>query len=171
MRVEAGRRFSRSWMKRSSVFILTAVASSSLSLKKTPSINSWDIETRNKNSLRAVQWGESFFIMIYLLTFSYSLFKSKNCWNVLFTNGLSFHYFINIFNNFIYLFTFGFTCLHCFEGFSLVAASRGYSSFQCVGSSLWCLLLLQSMGSRYTGLSSWGSCALEHRLSNCGAQA
>ena len=109
--------------------------------------------------------------MIYLLTFSYSLFKSKNCWNVLFTNGFSPHYFINIFNNFIYLFTFGFTGLRCFEGFSLVAASWGYSSFPGAGFSLWCLLLLRSLGSRHAGLSSRGSWALEHWLSDCGAQA
>ena len=109
--------------------------------------------------------------MIYLLTFSYSLFKSKNCWNVLFTNGFSPHYFINIFNNFIYLFTFGFMGLHCFEGFSLVAASWGYSSFPGAGFSLWCLLLLRSLGSRHAGLSSRGSWALEHWLSDYGAQA
>ena len=39
-------------------------------------------------------------------------------------------------------------------GFSLVAASGGYSSLQCVGFSLQWLLLLQSMGSRCTGFRS-----------------
>ena len=57
--------------------------------------------------------------------------------------------------------------------------------FGCVGSLLWCagfslqwLLLLQSKGSRRAGsvvvarrLSSYGSRALEHRLSSCGAWA
>ena len=57
--------------------------------------------------------------------------------------------------------------------------------FGCVGSLLWCagfslqwLLLLQSKGSRRVGsvvvarrLSSYGSRALEHRLSSCGAWA
>ena len=37
---------------------------------------------------------------------------------------------------------------------SLVAASGGYSSLQCVGFSLWWLLLLQSTGSRRVGFSS-----------------
>ena len=32
--------------------------------------------------------------------------------------------------------------------FSLVAASGGYSSLQCIDFSLWCLLFLQSTGSR-----------------------
>ena len=55
-------------------------------------------------------------------------------------------------------------------GFSLVAASRGYSSLQCLGFSLQCLLLWRT-GSRCVGFSSCGSQALEHRHSSCGAQA
>ena len=43
---------------------------------------------------------------------------------------------------------------------SLVAASGGYSSLQCVGFSLWWLLLLQSTGSRRVGFSSCGTRAL-----------
>ena len=54
---------------------------------------------------------------------------------------------------------------------SLVAASGGYSSLQCAGFSLRWLLLLWSMGSRCTGFSSFGSRAVEHRLSSCGARA
>ena len=42
------------------------------------------------------------------------------------------------------------------HGLSLVAASRGYSSLRCAGFSLRWLLLLQSMGSRCTGFSSYG---------------
>ena len=38
--------------------------------------------------------------------------------------------------------------------FSLVAVSGGYSWLRCVGSSLWWLLLLQSMASRCMGFSS-----------------
>ena len=64
------------------------------------------------------------------------------------------------------------------RGLSLVAAIGGYCSLQCVGFSLWWLLLLQSTGSRHTGsvvvahgLSSCGSWALERRLSSCGTQA
>ena len=56
-------------------------------------------------------------------------------------------------------------------GFSLVAASGGYSLLQCAGFSLRWLLLLQSTGSRRAGFSSCGSWALERRLSSCGARA
>ena len=56
-------------------------------------------------------------------------------------------------------------------GFSLVAASGGYSSLRCAGFSLRWLLLLRSTGSRCVGFSSRGSRALEHRLSSCSAQA
>ena len=40
------------------------------------------------------------------------------------------------------------------RGFSLVVASRGYSSLWCTGFSLQWLLLLRSMGSRRAGFSS-----------------
>ena len=63
----------------------------------------------------------------------------------------------------------GSSLLHA--GFSLVAASGGYSSLQCTGFSLQWLLLLQNTGSRSTGFSSCGSQALERRLSSCGAWA
>ena len=42
-------------------------------------------------------------------------------------------------------------------GFSLVAASGGYSSLWCAGFSLWWLLLLRSTGSRCAGFSSCGT--------------
>ena len=64
---------------------------------------------------------------------------------------------------------------------SLVVSSRGYSSLPWAGFSLRWLLLLWSMGSRYTGfsscgtwaqlLSSCGSQALECRLNSCGTRA
>ena len=41
-------------------------------------------------------------------------------------------------------------------GFSLVAASRGYSSLLCEGFSLQWLLFLWSTGSRHMGFSSCG---------------
>ena len=44
-------------------------------------------------------------------------------------------------------------------GSSLVEASGGYSALQCVGFSLWWLLLLRSMGSRHMGFSSCGTWA------------
>ena len=54
------------------------------------------------------------------------------------------------------------------HGLSLVLASRGFSSLQCVGFSLWWLLLLQSTGSRRAGFGSCGtraSVVVVHRLS------
>ena len=42
-------------------------------------------------------------------------------------------------------------------GFSLVAASRGYSLLQCTGFSLRWLLLLRRTGSRCAGFSSCGT--------------
>ena len=56
-------------------------------------------------------------------------------------------------------------------GFSLAAASGGYSSLWYKAFSLRWLLLLWSTGSRHTGFSSCGSWALECRLSSCGARA
>ena len=78
-----------------------------------------------------------------------------------------------LFLNFIYLFIYFwlrwvFIAAH---GLSLVAASGGYSSLQCVSFSLWWLLLLRSTGSRHAGFSSCGARALECRLSSCGARA
>ena len=54
---------------------------------------------------------------------------------------------------------------------SLIVASRGYSLLRCVDFSLQWLLLLQSTGSRRVSFSSYGSRALERRLSSCGSQA
>ena len=56
-------------------------------------------------------------------------------------------------------------------GFSLVAASGGYSSLRCVGFSLWWLLLLQSSGSRCTGFSSCGTQAQQLWFAGSRAQA
>ena len=53
------------------------------------------------------------------------------------------------------------------RGLSLVAASGGYFSLQCVGFSLRWLLLLWSMGFRCVGFSSCGSRVPEVRLSSC----
>ena len=79
-----------------------------------------------------------------------------------------------IFFNFYLFYLFIFGCvgsslLHV--GFSLVAASGGYSSLRCVGFSLRWLLLLWSTGSRHMGFGSCGSRALERRLSSYGSQA
>ena len=43
-------------------------------------------------------------------------------------------------------------CLHAVYRLLLVVESGGYSSLQCMGFSLWWLLLLQSMGSRRSWL-------------------
>ena len=68
--------------------------------------------------------------------------------------------FSSFFKNFVYFIYFIFGCigsslLHV--GFSLVAASRGYSSLQCTGFSFWWLLLFRSTGSRHVGFSSCGT--------------
>ena len=94
---------------------------------------------------------------------------------------------LHFLKKFIYLFIFGcvgYLLLHV--GFSLVVASGGYCSLQCVGFSLWWLFLLCSMGSRCMGfsscgaqasvvaacgLSSCGSWVLQRRLSSYGAWA
>ena len=64
-------------------------------------------------------------------------------------------------NKFIYLFlaALGLRCwvFVAVRGLSLVAASGGYSSLQCVGFSLRWLLLLWSTGSRRVGFSSCGT--------------
>ena len=57
------------------------------------------------------------------------------------------------------------------RGLSLVAASRGYSSWWCVGFSLRWLLLLWSTGSRRTGFSSCGTRAQQLWLMGSRAQA
>ena len=62
-----------------------------------------------------------------------------------------------IFLNLFYLFIFGCVGASLLLGLSLVVASRGYSSLQCVGVSLQWLLLLQSMGSRHMGFGSCGA--------------
>ena len=56
---------------------------------------------------------------------------------------------INLFILFIYFWLHWVFVAVC--GFSLVAASESYSLLQCVGFSLWWLLLLWSMGSRCAG--------------------
>ena len=54
---------------------------------------------------------------------------------------------------------------------SLVVASGGYSSLQCMDFSLWWLLLLRSMGSRHEGFSSCGTRAQQLWLVGSRAQA
>ena len=60
----------------------------------------------------------------------------------------------------------------CARAFSLVAASRGYSSLRCAGFSLQWLLLLRRTGSRRTTTEP-SCCAVVKacRLSSCGMQA
>ena len=76
----------------------------------------------------------------------------------------SFFFLINLF---IYLFIYWLRWVFvAARGFSLVAASRVYSSLRCVGFLLrW--LLLRSMGS----LSARAWVVVAHRLSSCGSQA
>ena len=75
-------------------------------------------------------------------------------------------FFINLFIYFWLCWVFVAACR-----LSLVVASRGYPSLQCVGFSLRWLLLLRSMGSRCKSFSSCGLWAIECRLSSCGSRA
>ena len=81
------------------------------------------------------------------------------CLHFLFFKSISFLFFlffkINLFILFIYFLLRWVLVAAC--RLFLVAASRGYSSFQCAGFSLWWLLLLRSMGSRRAGFSSCGT--------------
>ena len=102
------------------------------------------------------------------------------CWPIIISTNFIFLFF-DLFYFFWLCWVFVAVC-----GLSLVAASGRYSSLRCTGFSLWWLLLLRNMGSRHAGvsscgtrasvvvargLSSFGSRALEHMLSSCGAQA
>ena len=88
--------------------------------------------------------------------------------------GKGFFFFFNLF---IFIFgCLGSLLLHA--GFSLVAASRGYSSLRFAGFSLggFSCCRARALGARASvvvahGLSSCGSRALERRLSSCGAWA
>ena len=68
--------------------------------------------------------------------------------------------YLNVYFIFSNLFIYFYFWLHwvfvAAHGLSLVLASGGYSWLQCVGLSLWWLLLLQSTGSRRAGFGSCG---------------
>ena len=90
---------------------------------------------------------------------------------------ISLFFFLTI-NLFIYLFLAALGLHYCMRAFSLVAASRGYSSLRCAGFSLpWFLLLWsRALGARALvvvacSFSSCGSRVLERRLSSCGTRA
>ena len=78
---------------------------------------------------------------------------------------------IGLAKKFVFFFFFGCIESLLLHGFSLVVASRDYSSLPCTGFSLRWLLLLWSTGSRRAGFSSCGTRALECRLSSCGIRA
>ena len=84
---------------------------------------------------------------------------------------ISFYFYLLIFK--INLFIYFWLCWVSIaaRGLSLVAASGGHSSLQCVGFSLRWLLLLWSMGSRRVGLSSCGLWAQQPWLTGSRAQA
>ena len=83
------------------------------------------------------------------------------------------HFFLNPiqFLKLIYLFTFGCAGSSLLCGLSLVVESEGYSLVAVRGLliAVASLVAEHSSGVR-SGLSSWGSRALEHRLSSCGMQ-
>ena len=63
------------------------------------------------------------------------------------------YYYYRLYLNYLFIYLYlAVLSLLCCTGSSLVAVSRGYRSLQCVGFSLWWLLLLQSTGSRAYGL-------------------
>ena len=67
----------------------------------------------------------------------------------------------------MYVFILTVLSLHCCVGFSLVVVSRGNSSLQCMGFSLWWHLLLWSMGSgtcRLQYLRYMSSVVVAHRI-------
>ena len=73
---------------------------------------------------------------------------------------------------FVCLFTYGCigSSLLC-AGFLQLQRAGGYSSLRCTGFSLQWLLLLQSMGSRHVGFSSWGEQAQQLWRAGSRAQA
>ena len=78
--------------------------------------------------------------------------------------------FKNKFILFIYLFWLHWVFIAAHR-LSLVVASGSYSSLQCAGFSVRCLLLLWSMGSRHVGFSSCGTQVQELWLAGSRAQA
>ena len=81
------------------------------------------------------------------------------------------HFCVSLTNSWTFIFFLGFFFWLCWVFSALLscdAASRGYSSLRCTGSSLQWLLLLRNMGYRLEGFSSCSLQALEHRLSGCG---
>ena len=72
---------------------------------------------------------------------------------------------VTFFLSFLILFSFGCSGSSLLRGFSLVAASRGYSSLRCVGFSSRWLLLFWSTGSRYSGFNSCMGSAVAHGFS------
>ena len=99
------------------------------------------------------------------------------CLNFLFCLKILFRHYVFIFKTlllfifkiFIYFWLCWVFIAAC--GLSLVAASKGYSSLQCVGFSLRWLLLLQSTGSRNVGFSSCGMWAPQLWCADSRAQA
>ena len=110
-------------------------------------------------------------IALWFVHFAGMLYVDSGLNNILVCFSLCFSKPIHLFNLFYFIYFWLHQVFVAVHGFSLVAASRGYSSLWCAGFSLWWLLLLWSTGSRHAGLSSCGSRALERRLSNCGTWA
>ena len=72
---------------------------------------------------------------------------------------------------FIFIYFLAVLHLHCCARAFSICSERGYCSLQCTGFSLRWLLFLRSTGSRCMGFSSCGTWALEHAgFSSCGTQ-
>ena len=93
-----------------------------------------------------------------VLSVSYLVFGVQSVSDLVFglaKSFLQFFGFILFFIFYLFFYCVGSSLLHA--GFSLVAASRGYSPLRCAGFSLWWFLLLQSTGSMQAGFSSCGT--------------
>ena len=65
--------------------------------------------------------------------------------------------FLNIFLKYLFIYFWLYWVFVALHELSLVSRSGDYSSLWCAGFSLWCLLLLQSMGAGHVGFSSSGA--------------
>ena len=106
------------------------------------------------------------------------VFPSSFCWDILGVLAFTFRTFRGKKEKQYFFFFWPCWVFVAAHGLSLVAASGGYSSLQCVGFSLrWHLFCrARALGSWASvvvalGLSSCGSWALERRLSSCGTWA
>ena len=108
---------------------------------------SWKLIIRRTDSIRSTL---DFYFLLLFFNKNYSI------------GDILCNHQVNESNGFIFFFLIYFLLRWVFVavcGLSLVVASGGYSALPCAGFSLWWLLLLQSTGSRRTGISICGTWA------------